>query len=448
MRVSPENYTIRWQVVAVITMVLVLNMVGGAHAQVAQPVPVLDLTGTPLPPEKLSVAERLHAEDHAVDLRVGSFTLSPTIAAGEEFEQNVFSSHSGAQSDFITLVHPAFDLVSDWGLDALALHGEANVLQYGRFHSENEAQIVLQSNGRLDLARGEYLAVGAGYQSLYEPRSSPDSIEAVLLAGGTLAKYPTEYVVETGFLNYVYGPGPIKFELDNALIDYQFSNEPTTNGGIAINGDRNRTEFTVTPRLGYEFSPGYQAYVQVSGDRRQYEATYDATPDRLQRTSSGYAAAVGLDFDVNFAMSGSFYAGYQGQLYDDPRLGTTQGTYFGGSLLWNASDFTSVKLTASRSIQDTILLGSSGFWDTQAQIAVEHELRPDLLLTGELRIIDSAYQGIPLTDDQLGLGFGGVWRLDRDLSVNASAEWLRQTSNQALGGFDQEVMQLSLKLAL
>ena len=439
-----------WSRIAAGLLVALLVQAAGtdAAAQVAQPEPVPDLVGPAQPPEKAVSAEKSHPEYDPLGMRLGGFIFSPSILVGEEYEDNVFSTHSNEKSDFITHVHPAFDLVSDWDVHALALHAEADVLQYSRFSSENAGNIIVSGGGRLDILQGQYLELNAGYQSLQEDRSSPDSIEAVLLAGGTLARTPTQYSVETGNMKYVYSPGLIKFALDAGVINYQFTNTPTTNGGLAINSDRNRAEYTLTPKIGYEFLPGYQVYFQASGDSHDYVEKFDATPDRLQRNSAGYAAAVGVDFDISALITGTIFAGYEGQFYSDPRLSAIQGDYGGGSLLWNITDFTSVKLSFSRAIEDTIVVGSSGFWATQTGLSVEQEVYDDLLVSGGFTYIDSDYKGTPLTDDQYDLKATAAWKLNRNFEIDISTDWLRQTSTVEAGGFGQQITQLALKAKL
>jgi hypothetical protein len=436
-----RNYVVH-RVVATGMSATLLHVVGNvAYAQVAKPVAVPDLVVQSTSPEELGDYDPLN-------VRLGSFVLSPSLVTGEEFETNIFTTQSGAKSDFITVVQPSLNLVSDWGVDAIALHAAADVEQFARFTSENAHTFVIDGEGRLDILSGQYLEANIGYQSLQELRSAPESIETVMLAGGTLARSPTQFSVETANLNYVYAPGLIKLELKTGLIDYQFSNTPTTNGDLAINSDQSRAEYTVTPEVSYEFLPGYQAYFQVSGGRHQYDSTFDATPEHLRRSSTGYATATGIDIDITKSLVGNFFVGYEEQLYDDRRLNTNQGVYTGGSLVWHMTELTSISLGLSRAIDDTIIVGSSGFWDTEASITVNQELHNDLMVTGTVAYINSDYQGIALNNDRYDIKGGVVWKLNRNFAVNLTAEWLRQDSNILLQQFDQKDVELALKVSL
>ncbi len=431
---GPRSYAVRFAAAATVAM---LGPGAGAHAQVAQPEAVKDLVSPAAEPEQSGLGARF-----------GSFILSPSLDVGEEFENNVFSTNSDTHSDFVTVVRPAFDLVSDWNVHAIALHAEGDVRQYSKFSGENAGDVIVSGQGRLDISNGQYFMVNAGYQNLQEPRSSPDSIEAVRLAGGTIASQPTPFTILSGDFRYIYSPGLIKLELDGSVFDYEFTNTPTVGGGEAINSDRNRAEYTVTPKIGYEFWPGYQVYVQASGDSRQYDSKFDATPERLERDSTGYATAVGVDFAASALLTGTFFAGYQSQFYEDPRLSTIQGAYFGGSLTWTATNSTAIKVSLSRQILETIVIGSSGFWDTQLSLNVDQVLFEGLHVNGSFSYNDSDYKGLVLTDNQYDAKAGLIWTINRYLDLDASAEWLHQSSSQPLGGFDQEIVQLGVKVRL
>lgn len=433
---------------AVLSAALAQCAIGGAQAQAIAPEPVPDLTGPQKAPEEISVAQRGDPVYDPMGMRMGGFILSASAFGGETYESNVFAVHSGAQSDFATIIRPAFDIVSDWNTHAIGLHAEADVAQFSRFSTENVGDVILSGQGRLDIHTGQYLQLVAGYQSLEAPRSQPDLLQAVQLAGGTLAKNPTDYSVSNAALSYVYSPGLVKVALDGGVINYQYTNTPTNNGGLAINSDQNRNEYTFATKVGYQYLPGYQIYLQAAGNAHQYDQSTDATPARLDRNSSGYAAALGVDFDVSAKITGTFFAGYRGQFFDDPRLSTIEGLYAGGSALWNVTDATSLRATLSRTIDDTVVIGSAGFWDTQASLAVEQQILETVLATGTISAISEDYKGSSLSNDIYDAKAALVWKLNPHLDLEPSAEWLHQDSNVTSQRFDQAIIQLALKLKL
>jgi hypothetical protein len=417
-----------------------------ARAQVAQPVPVIDLTQPGFAPEALSVGQRSQPEYDSPGVHLGGFILRPSLDLSEEYNSNIYGSHFDVRSDFITLLSPVVDLASDWNDDAVALHAEGDLSRHVRYTADNIDNAILQADGRLDILRDQTLSVGIGYQSLHEDRSSPESIAATELAGGgAFALYPTPFTVTTGRFAYVYAPSRIGFELDGTVNAYSFSNVPTLNGGVVINSDQNREEYTLMPKLSYEFEPGYQAFVQIGGNFRNYASSRDATPFHYQRSSSGYDMAIGTQFNIDRVITGQFFVGWQDQMYDDPRLGAVSGVNFGGSVLWNVTQLTSLRFQVSRSQAETILIGSAGLWDSTVGVTVEHELLRNVLITLRATYDNVDYQGNHQNDDSYDFNASVRWKFNRNLSTGITVDYTTRSSNVIPDRFDRDQVLIDLK---
>jgi len=434
------------QVRCALTAVWILLPVA-SWGQAASPVAVPDLTQPTFAEEKLSVLERTRPEYDPVGYRFGPYTVLPSLEIGETLDSNILGSQTFERSDFVTTVKPAISVQSDWPTNAASFYAQGDVRQYARYSSENVGNMVVRGDGRLDIERGQTLSLEAGYQILHEDRYSPESQAAAGFAGaGDYAKYPTEYSLTTGRLNYVYSPSRLGFEIQASVDKFQYSNEPTLNGdGLVINSDRSRAEFSLAPRVSYELTPGYQAFFEAIGNRRQYDTTFDASPDHLKRSSSGYAFAGGTQINLGDFLSAQGYLGFQNQDYDDARLGSNSGVYFGASVLWNITTLTSIRFQASRSIQETILADSSGFWDTQVKVSVEHELLRNILLTAGVAYDLAQYKGIS-REDSLASGRLGVrWALTQVYSLEGTAEIQHRFSNQVNNSFTRALIAVNLK---
>lgn len=425
------------------------SMVGPALAQVAAPVPVPDLTQPASAPELQSVMLRPRPEYDALPIRVDSYSILPTIDVGERYDSNIFGTPGHDTADFITFLRPAVAITSDWGGDdQISLFGSGDIEHYAANTDNDVANLALEADGRLYVVNGEYFELRSGYQINHESRFAPDSEESALLAGGGFfAKDPTQYEVAEGTLSFVRSRGLLGFGIDADITNYAFSNEPTLNGGLAINSDRNRNVYTLTPRVSYEIVPGYQAFVQASGDRTQYDEIADATPDHLKRSSNGYAFAAGTQVDLGDIVTGSIYLGYRANTYQDPRLPEVEGPYFGATALWNVTDNTSLTLNTSRTIEETILIGSPGAWYTLVDAGVQRELTYSVIATGDLSYAQTEYEGINRTDNLYTLSGGGKWLINRYLTFNATAGYERRNSNADNSGLSDATLSIGLKAA-
>jgi len=427
------------------TAMMAVLMAGVAQAQVAQPVSVPDLTQPAVAPEFVSVGQRAQPEYDSPGLHLGDFIANPSLDIGEEFNSNIYGLPV-VKSDFITQISPALDLTSNWNDNAVGLHAQGDIDKHARFTADDTTNAVLQANGRLDIFHDQTLTLGLGYQALHEDRSSPDSIAQAQISGsGSFARNPTPFAVTTGQFDYVYAPSRFGLELIGDVNAYNFSNVPTLDGGLEINSDQNREEYTLTPRVSYTFSADYRAFIQATGDLRSYDTTRDATPEHYERSSSGYGIAVGNAFDIDRVVTGQFYIGYQSQDYDDPRLSTISGLVFGGSVLWNVTQLTSIKLSATRSTQETILQGASGLFDTTLEASVEHEILRNVLISLGVTYDDAAYQGVNQTDDTYGINASVRWKINRYLTAGATVDYTKRSSNVGIDRFDRNQVIIDLK---
>jgi hypothetical protein len=424
--------------------------VGPAEAQVAAPLPVPDLTRPATLPELQPVGTRSNPEYDPQPILYRSFDITPSIEVGERFDSNIFGSSVHPLPDFITVARPAVSVVSDWGGgDAVAFYGAGDVEQFARHTSDNVGNVTLEADDRYDIVTGEYLELRTGYQIQHENRFAADSEQAVELAGGgAFARFPTEFDVALGTLSFVRSLGLFGLAVDAGAQAYAFSNEPTLNGGLAINSDRNRDVYTVTPRLSYELEPDVQAFVQISGSRTQYDTVVDTTPDHFKRSSYSYAAAAGSQFDIADAVTGEFYLGYLGNQYDDARLQSINGPYFGGNFLWNVTPRTSLTLDSSRTIAETILIGSPGAFLDQVDVGIQQEVLTNVLATGNASYLATEYQGIGRTDDVYSLSTGAKWQLNRYFGFTVNGSWQRRISNLPGNGLVDETVSIGLKSTL
>ncbi len=425
--------------------ILCLGWSTAVHAQAVSPLPVPDLTQPAGAPELASAANRPVEGYESQGIRVGGFILQPSLGIGEEYDSNIDGAHAAPISDFLTVIQPTVNLSSDWGRNALAFVGSANLSEYWR-HAENDQQnYILQLQGRIDIAHDQYLHLDLGYQSQHEAGDTPESNAASQAAGaGAFPVLPVAYTVETGHFDYVWSPARVGFELDGLLNRYAFSDVPTALGTTILNSENDRTEYSLTPRISYELQPGYQAFVQVTGNDDAYVSSGSAVLGDFNRNSTGYAVSVGSQFDIDRLITGLFYVGYLERSYRDPRLSSSHGLNFNGSALWNVTETTSIRLAAGRALQDTILVGSSGFWVTTVQATVEHQLLRNVIVSLGASFEDDAYQGITLGEDQVGGTASVHWLVNRNFSLSLNANVSSRSSNEPVNSFERNQVTLTL----
>jgi hypothetical protein len=404
-----------------------------AAAQLSPLVPGTGLQQAPAP-EETSVGERVPAGYVATGGQVGDFLIYPTADLQEYYNSNVFVTETGKKSDVATFFDPAITANSNWNTDALNFLVTGQIERYANQVSENQSNFSAASNGRYDISNGVFLTGAIGYEYAHEDRTSPDTIFN--------QAFPTAYQVMSGRLGYVHDAGQLGFRVDTGADYYTYNNNVTSTGTPIPETDRNRIEYGVTPRVSYELTPGYEAYVQTPVNLRQYQATVDA--NGLKRDSYGYEFDAGTAFKITNLVNGQVYLGYEDQVYQDARLSSPAGLTFGGNVLWNATQEDSVRLTLARTVEETTVSTASSFLQSSVALDVEHQLRANVLLTAGGSYSDQNYQGLNRDDNVYAANAGIRYLINEYLSANVTAVYAVRLSNVSPNGYHQETLLASL----
>ncbi|MGH6975898.1 MAG: outer membrane beta-barrel protein, partial [Stellaceae bacterium] len=330
-----------------IALVASVALSASSHAAIAQ------IIGLEAPeatvPERQSVLQHPRPDYDPVGARLGDFFFYPSAEVEEFWDSNVFASQSHEKSDFYTSMRPAAALLSDWGSSALNFRANGEVRRYASQVSENQTNYSFVTNGRLDILHGESLSGALGYQNAHEDRTSPSSVSTQL--------HPTEYQETSGLLKFDRERGVLGLHA-NAGVDYfTYDNALTSSGAQLRETDRNRIEVHGGPRLSYEIVPGYHAFIAVAGNNRIYQSTFDSSG--VKRSSHGFETDVGTALRITPLITGEAFVGYIQQNYDDSRISSIHSPGFGGNLLWNVTQATSVRAKVSRTVQEVDFFGTT-----------------------------------------------------------------------------------------
>lgn len=392
-------------------------------------------------PEQQSVMTRARPDYSPLGTPLGAFILYPSFNAIGEYNSNVYATSSDVKGDFLTRLQPGIDLRSNWVRHALNFHAAGDFERYAKQTSENENNFATDVDGRLDIRTDTYMTGSLGYQLAHEPRTSPNT--------QTNQKNPTQYQLATGKIGFVRQRGIIGLDVDGQVNYYTYDNAVTGTGTPINESDRNRVEYSLTPRVTYQIVPGYRAFLQASGNER----TYQSRTDQLgyQHDSHGYEVDAGTAIALTNLINGEIYAGYLEQFYKDSRLPTASGPGFGGNLLWNITPLTSIRAKLTRTVEewDFEVAGSppvSSYLATNAHLGIEHQLHDNLLATAGVDYENDAFQGITRNDNVYGASAGLHYLMNRYINVGLDLSYQRRNSNVANISYSQEIIGASIRL--
>jgi hypothetical protein len=408
----------------------------------------------PLPPKPKSlpdevprgetVTDRPRPDYDPIGQRVGSFILYPNATFQESYETNILGSPTQPVGDFISSLAPSLDMKSDWNNHALNFHADGSIQKYAEHSSQDYNDYTFGSDGRLDIDRDAQLFGTLGYSERHEPVWSPDNPGNVHPSLVTIV--PEPYTDFSGSVAGQKAFNRLSFRLDATYDDFRFSDVTSASGIPVPMHLEDYSQEQLTLRTTYELAPLRQIYLLTSYNWIDYAAAADL--GGFNRTSNGYMAALGTRYDLTGIVFADFYAGYLDQSYKDPRLPAITGPAAGLKLTWNVTRLTTITGSFNRSLAETILPGASGYFDTNSEIRIDHELLRNVILNGSIGYEQDAFHGVQRIDNYYLAGLGAKYLLNHNFWLSIGYTFQTRDSSQSINNFNDNIILLSLSAHL
>jgi hypothetical protein len=370
-----------------------------------------------------------------VGMRLGTFTVYPSLESGVTWTSNADSSFNGEPA---TLSETTLRLnaISEWGGDRTSIESFANYRKTISGEEIDETRGGIRSDLERELG-GEWKALASlGYEFGPESASSPTAVE------GTLEQ-PIKHTFD-GSLGVEKDVGKVQLRLTGNVEREMFGDAELSTGGSVSQADQNNTLGTVVLRTGYEVSPALTPFVELEYGQREYDEELDS--NGFARSSTRWGARGGLEIDLGEKFKGEMSAGWIDEDLDDERLESISGPTFAASLDWSPERGTIVGLDAETIVEGSTTAGESGSLLHSATISVSREVRAnltaDLAFGGELR----DYTGSDGQDKIWNAEAGLTWWLNRYVGLTGKYSHEQLTSNLPDRDYDTDSVFVGLKL--
>jgi hypothetical protein len=387
-------------------------------------------------PANTSVADRARPGYEPIGGRIGSFFLYPTIDVTTQYNSNIRATEDNTVSDVVFDLRPALRLTSIFSRNQL----DANVYYDKNFHvnqgREDYAQYGANVGGRYDL--GSNMSVGGTVSAdrLAVPRTDINS-NAASRSPITYTNLSASGTVRRDFVRLAV--------VASGNVNHQSFNDAETVDGIPLpQGFRDNLSYSGA--LEGRFSVASRTRLIARGEAGAIQ--YDDNPlSGFDRNSHYYRIEGGVGFDATALLSGDLRVGYFHQSNDDPRFLDSSGLSFSANLLYNPTALTSVRLTGDRSVEPGGSTVTSGNVRSTVRVGVDHELLPNVVVSGAARYSHIDVQG-PLSganeyDGQLS----GVYYVNRRFRLRASVGYFGRSS-RSFGSYNVATGSLGLSVTL
>lgn len=384
--------------------------------------------------KNVTVRARPRPDYEAVGVKTGGFTMYPRVTLGLEHNDNIYATRSNEESDEIWRVKPELAVRSDWSRHALGAFASASVNRYADFGSEDTEEYTLAVNGRLDIVRGSNVTGSVQYQSLTEPRTSPQS------PVGSID--PIQYELLTSKLAGVKEFNRVRLTATLSDYDYDFDDGTNLAGASVEQDTRDRNEFYYGGKAEYAVSPDTALFVSVLANNKDYDLAIAG------RDSDGYVATVGANFELTDLVRGNVAAGYMRQSYDNSLYGHIEGFSTEGKVEWFPTALTTVTATGGRTIEESVAGGAPGYISNTIGLNVDHELLRNVLLSANAHYGKDNYEKIDRKDERTGAGASVAYLLNRRVGVFLTYTYLKQDSSGVTRGTSFTDNKLAASVAL
>jgi hypothetical protein len=365
-----------------------------AHAQTAED--IFD-RGANVP-----VLNRPHPEYEALGVRTGAWVFYPKIAIDATYDDNIFASQTGQQSDEFFTLQPQVVLQSDWARNALSFDAGASTNEYVSHSSEDTTDYHFGAAGRLDVDRDIVINADIRYSDNTLPRTAAAYTE--------LTAHPLEYQETSVNVTGVDTMDRLRLTFSGQAYHDVYLNGTLPGGAVFVQDFRNNTRVVGYARADYAISPD----IAVFAEENITDFIYDVAPDR---DSWGTQTLAGVNFQVTHLMTGEVGIGYLTENYSDPANHST-GTFSGrAQLQWFPTQLVTVTLSGSQTIYDSGLADSPAFLARIVQLQADYELLRNLIVSARVGAVFDAYKSIDRNDDSYNAGLSATWLLNRGVGI-------------------------------
>ena len=371
-------------------------------------------------------------------VRAGSFLVISDLLLGLEADDNVFAADADEESDIIAVLAPSIDLRSDWSRHELGGSLQVRHREYTDIGSESATDVRGEIRGGLDVT-SDFDVTGFVFAAdEVEPRRSAfnrdvfaEPINFQTLGTSGVARLTRDR---------------LRAEATYQYVDFQYDDVDLIGGGSEELGERDYSRQSLRGRVSYAVSPDFAVFGQAEINQREYDETVTVNLQQESRDSEGYNLQVGANFELQRLLRGDVAIGFLEDDVDSDAFVDSDGLSLEAEVEWFPTRLTTVTFEAERAVNDSGLIFASGVTTTRYGARVDHELYRNILLFGSARFSQEAYDDFNRDDDAFDLSFGGTYKLNKRVHIDAYFERFDLDSTVDLEDFEQNVIGLALRL--
>ncbi|WP_394729145.1 outer membrane beta-barrel protein [Altererythrobacter sp. GH1-8] len=390
-----------------------------------------------------SVLERERPEYEGDGLRMGTLIVRPELNTTASYSDNILAEDTDKISDGIFLIRPEVLVRLDMPVIDLRLRTGLELERFADNSSENTDAYFATLRGILGRGRSTQAQFRVTYRSDNESRRALDAADslATRLGRDSLEGF-AEIRQDLGALDALVSGRVRKLSYGSARDD----------GGTVVDFSfRDQTIYQITGGGEYAITPNDLVIARATYDKREMDVRPGDplfNPAGFDQTSEGYRLEAGYGRQVSELLYLRVFVGYLEQNFDDARVEDISGLSVNSDAFWNITPLTSIRVAASRSIDEVVAPDLAGNLRTQVSAQVDHELKRNFIVSASARYADISPRGIGISADEFEASLTGRLFVNRLITVNGGFSHYQRNSSSANQRFDENVFFVGLRFRI
>lgn len=378
-------------------------------------------------------------------VRLGSLVLNSELGLGAEYNDNVFAADSEAvgtgideETDVILRVAPTIDLRSDLTRHAFGARLQVDHREYTDLDSESATNLRGELSGRLDVTR-TFDVEGTFFAS--------DQVEGRRDANNqAVFAEPVSFQTTGARAVARFTRDRIRLRAIYQAEQFSYDDVPLIAGGEFDLSERDFDAQFLRGRAAYAVSPDIAIFVQGELNQRNYDEDILINGALESRDSEGFAAQVGVNFELPVLIRGDIAVGVLEDDVDSEAIADVDGLSLDANVQWFPTRLTTVTFDASRRTTDAGLVSAGSATAQDFGVRVDHELLRNVLLFGQARLGQREFEANDRDDDLFDARVGATYKLNKRVHLDGYVQRFSRDSNFAGNDFDQNLVGLALRL--
>lgn len=387
--------------------------------------------------KQLSITTRQNPAYDPQGLRMGDFTLFPSLTTGIVYDDNIYKNDDIKEGDLLYRSQAGFTLKSDFIRHALNIGASYENGTYRNLTGENYDDYSANIGARIDLTGQTSVPLSLSYMRDHVRRGSPDDI---------IADEPTYFSLWNATMGVVQQGHRLAMKVLADVRRYVFDNVK----GLVNrdNGDRDRNEYNLYTSVGMSPEAFFAPFVYSNILKVDYDRGLDE--NGFNRDAMQYEAGVGTIVNFSDVTSASFTVGRLERRADDPQFKDFGDFSYGVNLKWEPSTLASFLLSGDRTVKESIRSGVTASLSSSLRLTMDYEMFPNLIVRPSAAISENEYEGdVGGRTVTKGGGVQLTYKMNQNFWLTTSYQYTKQDEKEpgpGLQSYKDNTYGVSLKL--